>query len=275
SIPRSPKIRTVVTIYDLMLEIFPEYSKVVASRDHRQYRRGVEQFASAAICISDNTRNDLLSRWQVSPSKAHTVLLGLPPAATRGSDDAQREIGDYMLSPFNLEPRKNLATLLGAFKRFQSSSDRFKLVLFGRAGHNEQREREFWERASTLGIKAAVHLTGIVSDKELYGLYHGAKAFVFPSLYEGFGLPVLEAMRCGCPVIVHGGSAMQEIAGDAGICVDANDEKQLNAAMERLTNNPSDAKILARRALERSATFTAERMARETLEVYRSVLESR
>jgi glycosyltransferase involved in cell wall biosynthesis len=146
-------------------------------------------------------------------------------------------------------------------------------VLFGRAGVSDERELEFERIAGELGIRDDVLLTGVVSEHSLRELYHRAVIFVFPSLYEGFGYPVLEAMAAGACVVVRPASSMAEVLGDAGAYVETSDPAALASLLETLLAETSRRRLLGEAALTRAAMFTSERMARETMNVYERVLQ--
>src|SRR4051812_4589668 len=266
-VPLYPPVPVIETVHDLMFEIFPEYANTPRTREYRMHKWAFMHFARRAIAISETTADDLHSLWHYPAEKIDVVYHGTaltdaftPPA-----------IGDELvvLSPYNLEPRKNLAALLNAVA---SSKLPFKVVLYGRAAINDQREQQFRELVQKLGIEHRLVLTGYVTDPELNGWYRRANVFVFPSLYEGFGLPLLEAMRAGACVIAHKGSAMAEVVADCGLQVDMNSVREIRAAIERCLLDTDLRRELGDKAGVRAALFTRERMARETLSVYRKVL---
>jgi len=265
-VPVSPPIPVIETVYDMMPELFPEYAATIQSRDYRIHKWAFTQFATRAIAISQTTANDLHRLWNFRRDRIDVVYLGPKLPAANGT--VTRSEVPIILSPYNLEPRKNLSRLLKAVAKLRCAGVQCKLVLFGHAAVNEEREREFQDAIARLRLESCVELTGRISDEELTGLYRRSSVFVFPSLYEGFGLPVLEAMSCGARVIAHDASAMAEVVGDAGYLVDMNDPAAIANAIRRAMN---DAEI-GDRARLRAQQFSRERMARETLEVYRNVL---
>ena len=179
----------------------------------------------------------------------------------------------YVLYLASNKPHKNLVRLLQAWSLVAAdrSIEPCQLVI---AGHWDARFPEAREAARRLGLMERVQFAGEVEERDLPAAYSGARLFVFPSLYEGFGLPVLEAMACGAPVICSNTSSLPEVAGDAAVQVDPLDVQGLAAAMARALADETVRAGLRERGLLRAAEFTWERTARATLAVYRSALEA-
>jgi glycosyltransferase involved in cell wall biosynthesis len=175
----------------------------------------------------------------------------------------------YILNVGTLEPRKNLEGLLRAFAKAKRKGIPHTLVITGAGGWGESRLAQL---PTELGIADSVLFTGFVTDEALPHLYANADFFVYPSLYEGFGLPVLEAMACGTPVIASNTSSIPEVAGDAGILVDPSSEGELVAAMMQLAGDGRLRDDLKKRGINRAASFSWERTAQETFAVYGKVL---
>ncbi len=222
----------VVTIFDLMYELFPEYADAVKSRPYRIDRWAVTRRARRVISISATTSDDLVRRWGIQRARIDVVPLGSSFVASAHSRSENRDnrdrfgelcSGETLLSPYNLEPRKNLAGLLKAVAILHGQRPRLRLLLFGRAAVNPAREQEFDRTVAELGLRDAIHLLGLVDDADLAWLYGHTTMFVFPSLYEGFGLPVVEAMASGACVVVRNASAMADIVGEAGAQVETAD----------------------------------------------------
>ena len=261
-LPLFSPVTVVATVYDMMLELFPEYASAVRSREYRFLKFAFLRSARRAIAISQTTARDLHRLWNFPAERIDVVYLG--PELPAGATDRRRSEPPVILSPYNLEPRKNLFRLLEALAQLRDSGRQFHLVLFGRAAVNDAREREFQARLDQLQLRPFTTLTGRIADAELAGLYGSASVFVFPSLYEGFGLPVLEAMTAGACVVAHNESAMTEVVGDAGLLIDMRSVPAICDGIETALQ-PSG---LGARAVERARTFSRERMAKETLAVY-------
>ncbi len=207
--------------------------------------------ATMILTVSDAVRQQAMEHFGIAPGRIATVPLAAPEIFRPVAVPATRP---YFLFAGTLEPRKNIAALVGAWRGLRREWH-VDLVLAGR------RRGDFPDLAPEPGL----HTTGEVSDEDLAALYSGALAFVYPSLYEGFGLPVLEAMQCGACVITSRDPAIAEVAGGAAIrCEPA----ELYEAMRSVMANPDWAQEWRRRALQRAAEFSWARTARRTREVY-------
>jgi glycosyltransferase involved in cell wall biosynthesis len=178
----------------------------------------------------------------------------------------------YILYVGALESRKNLPRLLEAYARLRKWSARWKLVI---VGARKWKFTPIFEAVQRLGLEPHVHFTDYVADEDLPALYRGAELFAFPSLYEGFGLPVLEAMACGTPVVTSNRSSLPEVAGDAALLVDPLDVEAIAGAMQRVLADEALAAGLREIGLARAAQFTWERTARETVAVYKKAIDGR
>jgi glycosyltransferase involved in cell wall biosynthesis len=276
-LPRAP-IPMVVTVYDLMTEIFPEYQERLQSRPYRRFKAAVQRKGTHAIAISETTAQDLRRLWHLPAERISTVYLGLEemrPSVTVNDHLRDTARTPFVLSPYNLEPRKNLSALLVAMSAVRRAAPNVRLVLYGRAAVTPEREAEFRDRVREAGLEAAVSLTGFVSDDDLAWLYRAATLFVFPTLYEGFGIPVLEAMAAGACVVARNQSAMAEVLGDAGVQVETRDPRALAAAITALLADTQRRAELGRAARERARRFTQEAMSLGTVAAYRQALERR
>ena len=269
----------VITMYDLMHELFDDYEEARRSRPYRLHKWAVKNFVRRIVCISETTAIDLRQHWGVEDFKTDVIPLG---TNFLKSEEAQRDVqpesqnltapSPVLLSPYNLEPRKNLDALLAATALLSSTYGDLKLVLFGRAAVTPEREGKFERRVQELNIQQNVVRTGLLTDEELAALYRRATLFVFPSLYEGFGLPVLEAMSIGACVIARNVSAMAEVVGDAGMLVETRDPQALASAVARLLENVSLRRALGQQARNRASLFNVERMADLTCRSYLAAL---
>lgn len=269
----------VITMYDLMYELFRDYDIARRSRPYRMHKWAVKHSVRRIICISETTATDLRQLWDVENDRIDVVPLGSAPwqtAVAGGVQSGLKELTDSTLvvvSPYNLEPRKNLAPLLEATASLISDFPNLKLVLFGHAAVSPEREENFERKIRELGIEHCVIRTGILADHDLGALYSRATLFVFPSLYEGFGLPLLEAMFRGTCVVARNASAMAEVVGDCGLLVDTRDAQALAAAVAALLNNENLRSALGQRARERARSFSVEEMAINTYRSYLTALD--
>ena len=175
----------------------------------------------------------------------------------------------YFLCVGTIEPRKNLSRVMEAFAQLRLRGSPHRLLLVGKAG---PLAAPILAAATRLGLDDAIQFTGFVAEEDLAVLYSGATAFVYPSLYEGFGLPPLEAMSCGCPVITSNCSSLPEVVGAAGLQVDPYDVPALTVAMERVMTDQALADNLRYRGLERARGFTWQRCIEQTALAYKQAL---
>jgi glycosyltransferase involved in cell wall biosynthesis len=269
------RFHRVVTVHDLIYARFPEAHSGLREKGMRVLVPQGARRSDRVIADSQSTRDDLVALLDIPPDRIDVVPLGLggvqreqppPEHETR----AHFELGErrVVLSLSAKRPHKNLIALIGALARI-ASEQRPVLVL---PGYPTAHEAELRARARACGVEDDVRFPAWVSSRELEGLWALASAFVFPSLYEGFGLPVLEAMARGVPVACSNASSLPEVAGDAALLFDPRQEAQIAEAMLRLMN---DAELVARlRGLgrERAERFTWKRSARLTLDSYARAL---
>ncbi|MBC8162183.1 MAG: glycosyltransferase family 4 protein [Roseiflexaceae bacterium] len=268
--------RTVVTIHDMGYMHFPESH----TRAQRLYLRlstaWSARVASMVIAISKTTRDDLIRYARVPPAKIHVIYHGVaprfqadPPAEVVAATQARYRIaGPYFLFVGTVQPRKNLERVIEAFARFKpqssAASPQPMLVIAGKKGWlTEAIER----RAAEIGVAGQVRFIGYLPDADVPPLLRGALGFVFPSLYEGFGMPVLEAMACGAPVITSTTSSLPEVAGNAALLVDPRDVGAIAAAIGRLAGDATLRAELRQRGVARAADFSWDSCAQQTLRV--------
>jgi len=276
SIPVAANLPLVVTMYDMYIErdpaAFPRWQVALSNR----YQGRMLSRADAVIAISEFTKQELLRCFPKLPAGKITVThLGVSPDF-RPLDP--REVAErlaryrvrrpYLLSVCTLEPRKNLRRLVSAFARVADAMPH-DLVLVGEAG----RETDgLLEHIRALGLADRVTITGPVPGEELPWLYNAASMFVYVPLYEGFGLPPLEAMACGTPVVTSRGSALDETAGSAAVRVDALDTQAIADAIRLVAQDEAVARDLSARGSAWAQRFSWDRCAHETLSVYRSAI---
>jgi glycosyltransferase involved in cell wall biosynthesis len=269
--PLAGPFRRVVTIHDLIYARFPDAHPGLRAKGMSLLVPAAARRSRRVIADSESTREDIVALLGVPADRVDVVPLGLgtvqreqppPQAEVR----ARLQLGErrVLLSLSAKRPHKNLAVLIGALARIPAER-RPLLVL---PGYPTWHEQELRELAGALGVQDDVRFPGWISASDLEGLWSVASAFVFPSLYEGFGLPVLEAMARGVPVACSNASSLTEIAGDAALLFDPHDEAAVTAAVERLLGDAGEAERLAARGRERARMFTWERTARLTLQSY-------
>ena len=269
--PAWGRFRRVLTVHDLIHRIVPEAheglrAKVVGVIMPLGIRR-----SHRLIADSQATKDDLVKLMGSKPGEVDVVPLGLnEPHPERAMPEAdlreKHRLGDRPvgLSVSAKRPHKNLMRLLDALARIPPER-RPVLVI---PGYKTWHETELQEHARALGVEDDVRILGWVDEAEIEGFYALSSFFVFPSLYEGFGLPVLEAMRRGVPVACSNTSSLPEVAGDAALLFDPNSTEEIAAAMETLLENGEVADRLRRAGPERARLFTWEQTARATAEAY-------
>jgi glycosyltransferase involved in cell wall biosynthesis len=265
------RFRRVVTVHDLIYARFPEAHAGLRDRGMRVLVPLAVRRAQRVIAISQSTRQDLEGLLGTPAEKIDVVPQGLgavhrAPALPEPETRARFGLGGrrVLLTLSAKRPHKNLLALIGALA--QIPPERRPLLVA--PGYPTWHEAQLRARAAELGIAGDVRLEGWVSEEQLEGLWALADAFVYPSLYEGFGLPVLEAMARGVPVACADASSLPEVAGDAALLFDPRREEEIAAAIERLLGDPALVRGLCAKGAERARQFTWERTARLTLESY-------
>ncbi len=271
------RFRRVVTVHDLIYARFPDAHAGLRDKGMRVLVPGAVRRSQRVIADSHSTRDDLVALLGVAPERIDVVPLGLGSARREQPLD-ERELRERLalgersvvLSLSAKRPHKNLLALIGALAQI-APAERPVLVLPGYATEHEQ---ELRARASALGVADDVRFPAWVSSAELEGLWSIARAFVFPSLYEGFGLPVLEAMARGVPVACSNVSSLPEVAGDAALQFDPRDEAAIATAISRLLADDALRAQLRERGAAQARRFTWEHTARLTLDSYARAMTS-
>ena len=267
--------RLVVTVHDLAFEHFPGLFPRPWRLMYKLGLRAAVARADAILTPSRNTAEDLVSWTRVDPRKLHVVPLAasLPREHLDISDVLARLKlrPPYVLFVGTIEPRKNLVRLVRAYRRVAATGLPHSLVLAGPLGwHPEALMREL-----SLQGPGEIALTGSLASADLDALYRGADAFVYPSVYEGFGLPVVEAMARGIPTVTSNTSSVPEVTGDAALLVDPRSVREIAKALETICTDSELADRLAVRGRERAERFSWAETAKQTLEVYEHVLGSK
>jgi glycosyltransferase involved in cell wall biosynthesis len=268
----------VITVHDLAFLRFPGLLTEESRSYYGQIERAVES-AEHIIAVSESTKSDLVALAGADARKITVVYEAAGPSF-QPADAAQiaavrQRYGlqdDYILFVSTIEPRKNIPFLLEAYAQMRSTwsgaGDAPRLVLAGKKGWLYDSVFVIMEQ---LGLSTSVVFTGGIPIEDLPALYSGALCFVLPSLYEGFGLPVLEAMSCGAPVIATNVSSLPEVAGDAALLVDPQDMLGLAMALQRLCQDEALRQDLIARGRAQAARFSWQRAARETIAIYKAV----
>ena len=269
---RSSKTKKITTVHDIVVNLFPSsvHPRILANQERRL--KQVKKEADLIIADSYSTKEDIIKFLQIPKEKIFVVHLAASNKFKPEQDDRIEEVlqkykikKPYILSVATQEPRKNIQKLVDVFGSI-SQNPKYKsaqpqLVLAGKFGWGE-------------GLRSADNViwTDYVPDEDLIALYSGCRVFVYPSLYEGFGLPVLEAMACGAPVVTSKNSSMAEIAKDTAILVDPRSEGQLKKAIEMVLDlKLENYQKMVNASLTRARQFSWSKTAKETLKLYRKL----
>ena len=272
-IPIGAPSPTVVTVHDMSLRLYPGCHPVRRLLLNRPLMHVAIRQASLIVTVSNSARRDLLRLHGVSPDRVAVVHEAASPVFRPIPDRDRLEDmrarynlpRRFMLYVGTIEPRKNLARLMAAFAEARRRGIPHHLVCVGPYGWSS---RDLSGRIEQLGIRNAVHFTGYVPFDHLPSIYNLGEFFAFPSLYEGFGLPVVEAMACGVPVLTSSTSSLGEIAGDAAVTIDPTDTDAITDAIVRLATDAALRRDRSESGLQRARDFSWERSAREMLAVY-------
>jgi glycosyltransferase involved in cell wall biosynthesis len=272
---------TVITVHDLSFLRYPETHP--AERVRVMERRVPQAIAACDYVLVDSefVRREVLEVYRPPPEKVVTTHLGVSERFQPMDAGQTREVlaryglahGAYVLSVGTLEPRKNLGATLEAFGRLpQTLQTRFPLALVGMLGWHMD---EMGERIRRLSEGGAVHPLGYVADADLPFLYAGAAAFIYPSIYEGFGLPVLEALAAGVPVVTSNRASLKEVAGDVAAALDPDDFAGLSDALRKALEHEVADPVGRARRVAWARSFSWHRCAEQTLAVYRRAIAGR
>ena len=284
-LPRLAGVKSVFTLHDLVHRFYPETLSTLNRWFLTIMMGRFLRTADMVISDSENTKRDAVRMYGVDESKIRVIHDGVNarfhPVEAETIIAAREQYAlpeRFLLFVGTIEPRKNLISLLEAFATLREESNDqesaiggSKLVIVGKKGWKYD---DFFRRLRGLGLEGEVLFPGFVPDKDLPAVYSAADLFVFPSLYEGFGLPVLEAMACGTPVVCSNTSSLPEVAGDAALLVEPYDVRELKDALARLLADASLRGGLVDRGLRRVTQFTWQKTAEQTLAVYRQAFDS-
>ncbi|MCM8767436.1 MAG: glycosyltransferase family 4 protein [Candidatus Omnitrophica bacterium] len=271
--------KLVITFHDIAHLIFPEMFSLFEVETFKFAAKRAVKKADRIIAVSESTKNDLIKYLNVKPDKIIVIHVGLYDFFYEIFDEDMIEKvklkygirKKYILSVGTIEPKKNHIRLLNAFVKIKKKINDYQLIICGKPGW---KFREFYKRLSEINdkIRKDIIVTNYVPLRDLTILYKEADIFTFPSLYEGFGSPILEAMRCGVPVITSNISSMPEVAGDAALLINPEDEDDIANAILKLIEDKELRENLIKKGLERVKLFTWENTAKKTLKVYNELM---
>ncbi len=275
-LPRFRAVRSIINIRDLSYLLFPHYHTRYSRTFQRLMMPHFARHATHIVVPSYSTQRDIVSHYAIPPERITVIPEGVDAQFWRSVDASERRRirqtydlpHPYVLYVGTLEPRKNIVGLVDAFVEVVRSSDGtpLDLVLAGKVGWLHE---PILERIATSGIGARVRRIGYVAEGDLPALYATAELFAFPSWYEGFGLPPLEAMACGTPVVSSNAGSLSEVVGDAGLLVDPASTHELATAIRAVVEQPDLRARLSRAGQDRATAYTWERTAQQTAQVIR------
>jgi len=270
--------KIVLTIHDLSFKLFPKTFKI-SNRIYLNFIVPLSvKYADKIITVSKNTKEDLIREYNVNEDKIRVIYNGVDNKYTIINNrnkveniKIKYELPEkFVLYLGTLEPRKNLKNLIKAYSKIKEKKT--KLVIAGGKGWLYE---DIFSLVNDKKMEDKVIFTGYVDEKDIVALYNAATLFVYPSLYEGFGLPPLEAMACGTPVITSNVSSLPEVVGDAAITVDPYNINGLAEEINKVLGNEVLQKAMIKKGIERAKEFTWEKTARETIRVYEEVLNQK
>lgn len=273
-IPEKIRSKTVTTVHDMVYMLYPE---TMNSVNHSIFRKNLFRSckeADAIVTVSQNSRREIAGLMKVPKEKIFVTYNAVDKSIyypRKDNELIKRKYGidtPYILYLGTLEPRKNIPALIRAFLAVSEKFDGLKLVIAGGRGWKSE---IIFNLVKELKLEDRVVFTGYVAEEDKPALYSCAEIFVFPSFYEGFGIPPLEAMACGTPVISSNAASLPEVVADAGILVNPCDEEELANEMAGLLYDSGRRGELSIKGIERSLKFTWEDSARKVLDIYRAL----
>lgn len=276
--PTRPATRTLLTVHDLSFVRVPDSASPRLKRYLDQVVPRSVRRANHVLADSQATKDDLVALYGVSPDKISVLLSGVHPRFRRTDQDAQHrvrakyKVGDvpFVLAVGTVQPRKNYERLMQALAALPAELADVQLMIVGGKGWLDD---PIYAAVKALGLADRVHFTGFADDADLPALYSAARAVAFPSLYEGFGLPILEGMACGTPVLTAKVSSLIEVAGSAAVLVDPLSVADIAQGLRELLSNERLRAELIEGGYRQAAQFTWERAAQQLRGHYRALLE--
>jgi glycosyltransferase involved in cell wall biosynthesis len=276
-IPLFQPCPTVVTILDTTVFQIPEKFTLWHRNYYRVFIMLASKNAKAILTISEQSKRDIVSQLHVAPEKVTVTYLAASPRFQLVSDREiletrqKYDLQTFILTIGTLEPRKNMIRLLQAFASLRQAGFCYQLI---HAGPHGWLFEDVLAEVERLGLHDAVRFLGRVPLEDLVRLYNAASAFVYPSLYEGFGIPVLEAMACGCPVITSNISSLPEVVGEAGMLIDPYNVQELAEALRQVLEDAALKHQLREKGLSRASLFSWRRCAQQTQAIYHQAKRS-
>lgn len=275
---RRASLKTVVTIHDLGSEFLPQHHQFPQKLYLNWSTKFAVRQADALIAVSEATKRDLVKKLHADSKKISVIYEGIDkdfyyPRTPEEINKSRSHFGlikPYLLFVGTVQPRKNLRFLIEAFAAAKLKN--FDLVIAGKPGWLYE---EIYAAPKEFGVEDKVKFVGFVDPQLLPGLYSGAEAFVYPSLFEGFGLPLLEAMACGCPIIANNSSSIPEVVGEAGVLVKPGNMADFVKQLKNLLKSEKQQLELKQKAKEQLKKFDWDKTAQETVTLFEKVYSSK
>jgi glycosyltransferase involved in cell wall biosynthesis len=266
---KSKKVKTVQVVHDIIPWLHPEYFPTIAGLTYKTFKILVKNKPNIYIVHSEHTKNDLIKYWRIDPKKIIKVCYGsfVKPVAPRENFGSKK-----ILFVSTIEPRKGVDKLLDAFLIVKKEIPEARLIIVGKIGWKA--EYIFEKIRKFVDLKIGVEYLGYVSDEELAKLYSEADVFVYPSVYEGFGAPPLEAMSCGCPVAVSKTSSIPEVVGEAGIYFNPQDVNDIAKSLIKILRDDELKIELSKRGIERAKMFNWDKCLEEFVSVLKFLIKN-
>lgn len=269
------RIKAVVSIHDLISLLFPDTHQKKAVIIEKLLLSRVVKKAKKLCAVSENTKTDLIKMFNVDEKRVEIIYCAVSNMMKKLEKNEIEEIrksnivpGKYFLAVSTIEPRKNYLNLIRAFSIFSEKHDDYKLIIVGKKGWQY---KDVFKEVKKLKIEKKVVFPDYIPEDGLVNLYNLSTALVFPSFYEGFGIPPLEAMKCGCPVIAANVSSIPEVLGDAGLFVDPNDPVDISKKMLKIVEDEFVRNDLISKGYKRVEQFSWEKSARKLLSVFNEI----
>lgn len=272
-VPKLKNVKRVVAIHDISYETHPEWYDLKRVLAYRFFYRSSINNVDQIITISDFSKKEIVKNYKIDPQKIKVTSLAADEIFKQVENNDIKEKfniqSNFLLYVGSIFNRRHVSEILKAFKNVSTRYPKLKLVLIGK--NQTYPYVSIKELIFSLNIKNKVIWKDFISNEDLAKLYNAAEIFLYPSTYEGFGLPVLEAMQCGCPVITSNASSFPEVVGDAGIKLDKVTAQSLENAISKILSDENLRDALVQKGLEQAGKFSWKKCATETLEVFKSL----
>lgn len=266
-------VKKIISIMDIQQEYFPEFFTKAELQERRSAYSSSCECANEIIAISEFTKNTIIEKFQIPKSKVTTVYLNYDDEVfNQNVKPATLSYSPFFYYPAATWPHKNHLALIDAFAIFHKDNEGYQLVL---SGIQKQKSDEISKKIKELKLNSHIHMLGYLELKELPRVFKQAYTLVFPSLFEGFGIPMIEAMSVGCPVIASNTTSIPEVAGNAALYFDPTSVSDIAEAMQMIIRDNTRREQLVVNGYKQAKKFTKAKMVENTLQVYRKVIKTK